>query len=120
MAQARRRAPPLASATEEACRYDGGDTQRLIEALAAKEGVDKGRIVLGAGSGELLNNLALTYCTLGQLVCAWPTYAQIATFAEKLGCQIRKVPLDAQLRHDLPALEAAITPNTSLGLHLQP
>lgn len=104
----------IASATQDACRYDSGDTQRLVEALAAKEGVDKDRIVLGAGSGELLNNLALNFCTLGQMVCAWPTFGQIASFAEKFGCQVRKVPLDAELRHDLPALEAAITPNTSL------
>lgn len=104
----------IASAALEACRYDSGDMQRLIEAIAAYEKVDKDRIALGAGSGELLHNLAFSYCERGQLVCAWPTFGQIMAFAEKLGCEIRKVPLDANLRHDLPALSAAITPNSSL------
>ena len=104
----------IASATNEACRYDSGDMQRLIAAVAAKEQVDKDRIVLGCGSGELLNMLAFTYCERGQLVCAWPTFGQITAFAEKLGCEIRRIPLNADLQHDLSALSAAITANTSL------
>lgn len=104
----------IASATSEACRYDSGDMQRLIDALAAKEKVDKDRIVLGCGSGELLHVLAFSYCERGQLVCAWPTFGQMMAFAEKVGCEVRKVPLNAELRHDLPALTAATTANTSL------
>lgn len=104
----------IASATQEACRYDSGDMQRLIDAVAAHEAVSRDHIALGAGSGELLNNLALSYCERGQLVCAWPTFGQIMSFAEKLGCDVRKIPVDSDLRHDLGAMNSAISPNTSL------
>ena len=104
----------IAATTDEASRY-GMDVQaRLVEAIAAHEHIEKDRIVIGSGSGELLNMLALAWCERGQLVCAWPTYGQMMTLAEKFGCETRKVPLDAELRHDLGALAAATTPNTSL------
>jgi histidinol-phosphate aminotransferase len=90
---------------------DGG---QLVAKLAALEGVDKDRIVLGSGSAELLNMLALAFCERGQLVCPWPTFGQITSFAERLGCEIRKVAVDGELRPDLDALDAAVTPNTSL------
>jgi histidinol-phosphate aminotransferase len=104
----------IARATEDACRYGMQHYARLVEKIASIEGVNRERIVIGVGSGELLHMLALSYCDRGQLVCAWPTFAQITAFAEKLGCEVRRVPLDAQLRHDLGALDAAVTPNTDL------
>jgi histidinol-phosphate aminotransferase len=104
----------IAATTDEASRY-GMDVQaRLVEAIAAHERIEKDRIVVGSGSGELLNMLALAWCERGQLVCAWPTYGQMMALAEKFGCETRKVPVDAELRHDLGALAAATTPNTSL------
>ena len=104
----------IAASTNEACRYGMAAHAALADAIAAREGVAKDRIVIGSGSGELLHMLAIAYCERGQMVCAWPTFGQIMAFAEKLGCEIRKVPVDAELRHDLPALAAATTPNTSL------
>jgi histidinol-phosphate aminotransferase len=104
----------LAAATDEASRY-GFDVQRqLQETLARNENVPPEQIVIGSGSGELLQRLALAYCERGTLNCAWPTFNQLQSFAEKLGAQVVKVPLDATLRHDLDALAAATTPNTSL------
>ena len=104
----------IGAATDEGCRYGFDFQQRLIEAVAAKEQVDKGLIAVGSGSGELLQMLAFGWCDRGQVVCAWPTFNQLMSFAEKVGSEVRKVPLDANLAHDLPALAAATTPNTSL------
>jgi histidinol-phosphate aminotransferase len=104
----------IVAATDEGCRYGMDYYGRLVEAIAAKEKVEKDRIVIGSGSGELLHMLALAYCDRGQVVCAWPTFGQLMGFAEKVGSETRKIPVDAELRHDLPALAAATTPNTSL------
>lgn len=104
----------IIAATDEACRYPADIQRRLVETIAAKEQVDKGLVALGSGSGELLHMLAFGWCDRGQVVCAWPTFNQLMAFAEKVGSEVRKVPLDAQLAHDLVALAAATTPNTSL------
>ena len=104
----------IQAAMPETCRYSIGSYNRLIEALAAHEGVSRENIVVGSGSGELLHMLALEYVGRGELVTAWPTFGQIMTYAEKLGATVRKIALDATMRHDLRALSAAVTSSTGL------
>jgi histidinol-phosphate aminotransferase len=104
----------IAAAVDESCRYGTAQLRALTEAIARHEGVERDRIVIGSGSGELLQLLALAWCERGEVVCAWPTFNQLMSYAERFGAAVRKVPLDAQLRHDLPALLAATGPNTSL------
>ncbi len=104
----------IAASTDEACRYGMDAYAELADIIAKREGVDKDRVLITSGSGELLHMLAVTYCDRGQLVCAWPTFSQMMAYAEKFGCEIRKVPLDQAMQHDLPALAAAVTPNSSL------
>ena len=93
---------------------DGEHAQRLIAAIAAHEQVAPERIVIGSGSGELLHILALGWATRGSVTCAWPTFGQLMGFAEKLGATVRRVPLDARLRHDAAAIDAATPTGTSL------
>jgi histidinol-phosphate aminotransferase len=104
----------LAAATDQASRYPARQAAELTEKLQQHEQVGKGQIVLGTGSGELLNTLAVAFCERGELVCAWPTFEFIVSYAAKLGAEVRKIPLDAQLGHDLPAMAAPTTANTSI------
>lgn len=104
----------LAAAVEDSSRYGMAQLGKLTEAICRREGVDKDRVIVGVGSGELLHMLALAYADRGQIVCAWPTFNFLMSYGEKLGAEIRKVPLDADLRHDLPALDAAVNANSSL------
>jgi histidinol-phosphate aminotransferase len=99
---------------DEGSRYGTRQARELTDAIAAHESVKPSQIVLGSGSGELLHMLALGWCQNGRVVCAWPTFNQLMSFAEKLGATVQRVPLDAELRHDLPALRAATQPGTSL------
>jgi histidinol-phosphate aminotransferase len=103
----------LIAAAGETSRYPIALSNRLIDKLAALERVPREHIVLGAGSSEILATLAIGYGQ-GSLVCAWPTFEQLPSYAERRGAMLRKVPLDAGLRHDLPALAGAITADTSL------
>lgn len=104
----------IAANIGESCRYAGRPFAQFIEKLQLRENVGKSQIVVGAGSGELLNMLAIAFCDRGELVCAWPSFEFIMSYAAKLGCEVRKVPLNSDLKHDLPAMATAITPNTSL------
>jgi histidinol-phosphate aminotransferase len=104
----------ITASADQACRYPMALASQLAEKLAGLHGVDKNRVVLGAGSGELLNTLALAYCERAEVVCAWPTFEQLISYAEKRGADVHRIPLDARMRHDLPALAAAVTPNTAL------
>jgi histidinol-phosphate aminotransferase len=104
----------MAANMNDACRYAGRQFSELLEKLQKLEQVGKGQIALGSGSGELLNMLAIAFCDRGELVCGWPSFEFIMSYAAKLGCEVRKVPLNAALIHDLPAIAAATSANTSL------
>ena len=97
----------------EACRYPDDEVASLTAALAAREGVSAEHIVTGTGSGELLRALGLIYGRDGgEIIAAQPTYDELAHYAQAWSAAIRFVPLDAQLRHDLPAMHAAVSPHT--------
>ena len=97
----------------EACRYPDDEVASLTAALAAREGVSAEHIVTGTGSGELLRALGLIYGRDGgEIIAAQPTYDELAHYAQVWSAAIRFVPLDAQLRHDLPAMHAAVSPHT--------
>jgi histidinol-phosphate aminotransferase len=104
----------LVAAAGETCRYPIALAADLTAKLAAREAVPRDHIVLGAGSAELLATLALGVAPHGPVVCAWPTFEWLPDYAARRGAPLRKVPLDAGMRHDLPALAAAVTPDTAL------
>jgi len=84
----------------------------LTDQLAAHEGVAASQIVIGSGSGELLRMaglLASTTAAGGELVASRPTYEELPEFAAKLGLKVQWVAPDADHRHDLAAMRAAVT-----------
>jgi histidinol-phosphate aminotransferase len=98
-------------------RYADQTITTLTQQLAAREGVGDSQIVIGTGSGELLKMsglLAMMAGAGGELVASRPTYEELPTFAEKLGLKLRWIAPDAEHRHDLPAMRAAVTEETRL------
>ena len=101
----------------EAPRYADDSIVRLIQALAEREHFDRKQLVIGSGSGEILNMAGLLAAeggAGGELVAAEPTFEALPEFAAKFGVVSRTVPLDADHRHDLAAMRAAVTNNTRL------
>ena len=98
----------------EGCRYPpDGEMSALVTALAQHEGVDADHIVTGTGSGELLCALGFLYGhDGGEIVAAAPTYEELTGYATRRGAALRFVPVDAQLRHHLPAMHAAVSDRT--------
>lgn len=87
----------------------------LREKLAQKHGLNKNNIFLGNGSDELIHMLGCLFLAPGDnLVVADPTFVRYHAAAELADVEIRKVPLDKDLRHDLPAMASACDERTKL------
>lgn len=105
-------------AAGKACRYPYGEVGELIDLIAKKEGVPPDHIVLGAGSGELLEKAGIHFgLAKGEAIHAAPGYLQLPRALEAAGGRAVPVPVNAKLEHDLAAMAAAVTrPNTIVYL----
>src|SRR4029077_388360 len=96
------------------CRYPSdAEIADLTAALARHEGVTPAHVVIGTGSGELLRALGLLYgAGGGEIIAATPTYDELPDYAKARGARLTLVPVDDALRHDLPAMHAALSGHT--------
>jgi histidinol-phosphate aminotransferase len=95
--------------------YQLFQVQELEAKIAAFEGIDGKMIMTGAGSSPLLLGAALALCARGgNVVTADPTYDDLPTRCEHVNAKWIKVPLTADYKHDLDAMEKAINADTKL------
>ena len=107
----------ILASVNDAPRYADQTVRDLTNALARRDGFDPSLVVVGSGSGELLNVaglLAAEGSTGGDLVASQPTFEDLPRFAAKMAVTTRWVPADADHRHDLGAMLAAIGSHTRL------
>ena len=96
-------------------RYPDESCEALREGLARHWGVDADLICVTNGSNELLRLIGQAVLRPGdEVVYAWPSFIVYPAVARMFGAKAVQVPLTADLRHDLPAMLAAITPATRL------
>jgi histidinol-phosphate aminotransferase len=96
-------------------RYPDMGVGALHEALAAKVGVDVGRIASGAGSVAVLYHLLQAMCGEGdEVVYAWRSFEAYPIAVGLTGAHGVQVPLTPAFRHDLPAMRAAVTDRTKV------
>jgi len=96
-------------------RYPDGSCSELRAALAERFEVEPEQLVFGCGADELLELVAKCFLGPGdEVVYAWPSFAMYPIVATGMGATPVAVPLDAELRHDLDALGAAITDRTQV------
>lgn len=87
----------------------------LEEKIATYEGIQKEQLLLSAGSSPLLMAAAICFCKDGgNVVTADPTYDDLPECAERLGAKWIKVPLTADYKMDLDAMEKAVNADTKL------
>jgi histidinol-phosphate aminotransferase len=87
----------------------------LTSKIAAFEKIKQENILLAAGSTPLLMAAALAYCKPGtNIVSGDPTYADLPSKAAKMGANWVKVPLTADYKLNLEAMEKAVDANTTL------
>lgn len=89
--------------------------RELAKKIAATEGVKEEQVIIGPGSSSLLLGSAILYSkNNGNIVSGDPTYDDLPEKAEMLNAKWIKVPLTSEHKLDLPAMEKAVTPETSL------
>jgi histidinol-phosphate aminotransferase len=96
--------------------YPDGAAFELRQALSAKFEIDPSGILLGNGSDELIHLLGLILLDSpeDEVVVGDPSFVRYDAAAHLAPCRLVKVPLDADLRHDLPAMARATTDRTKL------
>ena len=98
-----------------AARYPDAAEARLTEAIARMHGVAPHRVVLGCGSGEVLQMADMAFLGPGKkVVVAEPTFEAVLGYARVTKAEPVKVPLTADFRHDLPRMAAACDAGTGL------
>jgi histidinol-phosphate aminotransferase len=113
--------PPFPAALEalersarELNRYPDGGSYRLHEALAARHGVGRAEIAVGAGADGCLDMLSQAILDPGdEVVCGWPSFPSYVIYARKQGASVVTVPL-REHRYDLDALLEAVTARTKI------
>jgi histidinol-phosphate aminotransferase len=93
----------------KAARYPYGEVNELIDLIAKKEGVTPDHIVLGVGSGELLETVGVIYgLQKGDAIYASPGYLQLPRVMEAAGGRAVPVPVNARQEHDLDAMASKV------------
>lgn len=104
-----------ARALMDSNRYPDGAAYTLRAKLAKKHGVGMDEVLLGAGSNEILDLAVRTFCTAEHhIVFAEPAFLVYRLAALASGVPFSAVPLTADLFHDLPAMAAAVKPETRI------
>lgn len=96
-------------------RYSWKELSTLVDKLAKKEGVTPNHIMMGPGSSDLLEKVALVlFMKGGNVVSADPTYMSLIKVAESVGATWKAIPCKSDWSHDLAAMEAAIDKDTKM------
>ena len=104
----------LAQAARDLNRYPDGGVFRLHEALAARHGVAREEIAVGAGADGCIDMLSQAILDPGdKIVCGWPSFPSYVIYARKQGADATLVPLTDH-RYDLEALLDAVDERTKL------
>jgi histidinol-phosphate aminotransferase len=114
----------LAAATEAAAnmnRYPDMGALELLEALSERFGVPVSDLAVGTGSVAVLYHLLQAACGEGdEVVYAWRSFEAYPIAVQLTGATSVQVPLTEDARHDLKAMEAALTDRTRVVLVCTP
>ncbi len=95
-------------------RYPDGGCHALREAIAACHGLNPERIICGAGSDELIGLLVHAYASIGdEVIFTEHGFLMYKIYTLMAGATPVEVP-ETNLKADVDALLAAVTPNTKL------
>lgn len=99
-------------ALEQAHFYPDGGGYRLRTAIAEKFGLDRGNVILGNGSNEIIELVGHGFLQPGdEVIAAEHAFVVYKLMATLFGANTIEVP-DPGFVHDLDAMAAAITPKT--------
>lgn len=117
--------PEIVTAIEavlpEIHRYPDYASTALVEAIAVRFDVPADHVAVGTGSVGVLQQLFQITCDPGDgAVFGWRSFEAYPIMAQIVGARAQRVALDADDRHDLDAMAAAIDETTRLVLVCNP
>lgn len=96
-------------------RYPHSRSMKMMEMVAAKEGVPVDHILLAPGSTDILEKTAIALCLKGgNVISADPSYMSLVNTAKSIGATWKNIPLKPDYSHDLKAMASAIDADTKL------
>ncbi len=102
-------------------RYPDMMAADITEAIAKHVGVRPAQVVTGGGSVAVLSHILQAYTGLGdEVLFAWRSFEAYPILTQLVGATPVTVPLDAESRHDLPAMAAAVSERTKVVLLCSP
>jgi histidinol-phosphate aminotransferase len=112
--------PPLPGVVEAANaavaamnRYPDMGNTALYDALSARLGVPATQLAAATGSVALIYQLLSAFCDPGdEVVYAWRSFEAYPIAVTTAAATSVQIPVDAQGRHDIPAMIAAVTDRT--------
>jgi histidinol-phosphate aminotransferase len=111
----------VARAAKSMNRYPDMAVTELTQEISARLGVPAENIATGTGSVGVLTQLVNITCDPGdEVVYAWRSFEAYPIVVALAGATSVQVPLDADFRHDLPAMADAISARTRLVLVCSP
>ncbi len=111
----------IAEAAGSVNRYPDMASTALTLALADHLGVEPAHLALGTGSVGVLGQLISALCDAGdEVVYAWRSFEAYPIVTALAGAQSVKVGLDADHRHRLDAMVAAVTDRTKVVIVCSP
>jgi histidinol-phosphate aminotransferase len=106
--------------TSSVSRYPDMTSSRLVAAIARSHGVDADRVAVGAGSVEVVGQVAAAVVDAGDdVVFGWRAFEAYPIITTVVGGTSVRVPLRNHV-HDLPAMAAAVTDRTRLLIVCNP
>jgi histidinol-phosphate aminotransferase len=111
----------VVEAATGAHRYPDMGVVALRQKLADRLGVPAERVATGCGSVALAEHLVRAACLPGnEIVYSWRSFEAYPIIAATAAAASIQVPNTAEHAHDLPAMAAAITPNTRVVIVCTP
>jgi histidinol-phosphate aminotransferase len=105
----------IADAAARGNRYPMDTNKKMVDTLAAKEGVAPEQVLMAPGSSDILEKTAFMLCGKGgNVISADPSYLSLIKSATALGATWKNIPLRSDYAHDLVAMENAIDSETKL------
>lgn len=103
----------LIKAVDISYQYAFKELEDFATRIAEEENVDIKNVLITSGSTDVLTAGAIYYTNLGgNMVAGDPSYADMPSFAESMGAEVRWVKLNDEYKLDLKAMEAAVDENT--------
>ena len=96
-------------------RYSWQTLNDLKAKIAENEGITPDQILMGPGSSDLLEKVAMVFFQKGgDVISADPSYMSLITVTKSVGGAWKSYKLLGDAQHDLDAMEAGIDENTKL------